>query len=141
MARSRNIKPAFFINDKLGELEPLARLLFIGMWTIADYKGDLENRPAKIKAQILPYDNCDVEILIASLVKSRFLITYSDGENSYLRIPKFKDHQNPHPHERKKGSTIPSLEDCDPQLIESKGVITSNDKKCNSKLIGIFTSI
>ena len=60
MARARNIKPAFFTNDDLAEIEPLGRLLFIGLWTICDYKGDLEWRQKRVKAQILPYDNCDI---------------------------------------------------------------------------------
>ena len=38
MARARNIKPAFFDNDELAENEPLGRLLFIGLWTLADYQ-------------------------------------------------------------------------------------------------------
>ena len=61
MARARNIKPAFFDNDDLAEVPPLGRILFIGFWTISDFKGDLEWRPKRIKAQILPYDDCDVE--------------------------------------------------------------------------------
>lgn len=34
--RARNIKPGFFSNDLLPECEPLARLLFIGLWCMAD---------------------------------------------------------------------------------------------------------
>ena len=47
MARSRNIKPAFFENELLGELPPLDRLSFIAMWTIADFKGCFEYRPKR----------------------------------------------------------------------------------------------
>ena len=70
MARARNIKPSFFINEDLGALDPLARLLFIGMWTICDFKGALEYRPSRIKAQILPYDQCDSEALMINLEQS-----------------------------------------------------------------------
>lgn len=56
MARARNIKPAFFTNDELSELPPLARLLFIGLWTIADYKGCFEYKPKRLKVQLLPYE-------------------------------------------------------------------------------------
>ncbi len=38
------IKPGFFANDDLAECEPLARLLFIGLWTIADSRGVLEHK-------------------------------------------------------------------------------------------------
>lgn len=50
MARARNIKPAFFMNDELAEIDPLGRLLFIGLWTIADREGRLEDRPARHKS-------------------------------------------------------------------------------------------
>jgi hypothetical protein len=61
MARARNIKPGFFANDVLAEIDPLGRLLFAGLWTIADREGRLEDRIKKIKAQILPYDDCDCD--------------------------------------------------------------------------------
>ena len=32
MARMRMVKPGFFTNDTLAELDPFARLLFIGLW-------------------------------------------------------------------------------------------------------------
>lgn len=56
MARARNIKPSFFTNLELGECSPLARLLFIGLWCIADRKGRLEDKPKQIKIQTIPYD-------------------------------------------------------------------------------------
>jgi len=36
MARSRNIKPGFFSNEHLAEVDFATRLLFIGMWAEAD---------------------------------------------------------------------------------------------------------
>ena len=43
--RARNIKPGFFKNDALAELDFAGRLLFIGLWGIADRAGRLEDRP------------------------------------------------------------------------------------------------
>ena len=45
MARARNIKPGFFRNADLVEMPIEARLLFIGLWTLADRSGRLEDRP------------------------------------------------------------------------------------------------
>ena len=36
MSRSRNIKPGFFKNELLVQLPFEQRLLFIGLWTVAD---------------------------------------------------------------------------------------------------------
>lgn len=105
MARSRNIKPGFFLNDKLAECEPLARLLFAGLWCIADREGRLEDRPKRIKAEVLPYDECDVDQLLDQLAKYEFIIRYEVEGERYIQIINFLKHQNPHV--REAASTIP----------------------------------
>lgn len=96
MARSRNIKPAFFANDDLADLNPLTRLLFVGLWTVADRNGVLEDKPRKVKAQVLPYDDADVEAMLDQLVTAGFLKRFQVKGQSYLHIPSFEKHQNPH---------------------------------------------
>ncbi|PHM42372.1 hypothetical protein [Xenorhabdus szentirmaii] len=96
MARSRNIKPGFFTNDDLAECEPLARLLFAGLWTIADREGRLEDKPRKIKAMILPYDNTDCDDLLQQLHKKNFITRYVVDGNNFIQINNWKKHQNPH---------------------------------------------
>lgn len=113
MARARNIKPSFFNNDELAELEPLARLLFIGMWTIADFKGCFEYKPKRVKVQLLPYDDCDIESLAINLDKSRFISIYSVQGQLYVKVLNFDKHQNPHKNERDKGSDIPDISEAD----------------------------
>ena len=110
MARSRNIKPAFFTNDELAELDPIDRLTFIGLWTLADYKGCLECRPKRIKAQILPYDNVDIEQILINLDLSRFIAIYTVQGQLLIKVLNFSIHQNPHKNERDKGSNLPDLD-------------------------------
>jgi len=107
MPRSRNIKPGFFKNEYLGVLDPLARLLFEGLWCLADREGRLEDRPLKIKAEILPYDNCDVDQLLNDLAapKGELIERYEVDGEKYIQVINFKTHQNPHVKEAK--STIP----------------------------------
>ena len=109
MARARNIKPSFFTNDELSELEPLARILFIGMWTIADFKGCFEYKPKRLKVQILPYDDCNIEQLVSALDKSGFISIYSVQGQRYIKVINFSKHQNPHKNEREGGSAIPDI--------------------------------
>ena len=128
MARSRNIKPGFFQNDILAEKNcPLGRILFIGLWTIADYKGDLEWRPARLKAQLLPYDNCDIKKIAINLDKSGFIRFYSDGDVIYLNIVNFTKHQNPHKNERESGSDIPAYSEMMRQVIDLKDITINRD--------------
>lgn len=96
MPRARNIKPGFFTNDALAECEPLARLLFAGLWTIADREGRLEDRPKKIKAELLPYDDCDANPLLQQLFTHGFIIRYTVDNISYIQVLNFAKHQNCH---------------------------------------------
>lgn len=99
MARSRNIKPGFFANDDLADCDPLARLLFAGLWTIADSNGVLEDRPRKIKAQILPYDNTDPEHLLTQLIEGGFIRRFNVDGLRLIHVVNFDRHQNPHKNE------------------------------------------
>lgn len=99
MARARNIKPAFFTNDVLADIEPLGRLLFIGLWTIADRSGRLEDRPRKIKAEVLPYDDCDIDGLLDDLSTHGFIERYEIDGAKFIEVTNFTKHQNPHKNE------------------------------------------
>lgn len=96
MARSRNIKPGFFTNDELAECHPLGRLLFAGLWTIADKDGRLDDRPKKIKAMLLPFDEADCDALLQQLNDHKFIIRYRVNGECYIQISNWKKHQNPH---------------------------------------------
>lgn len=113
MARARNIKPAFFKNEGLGSVSREARLLFIGLWTLADREGRLEDRPARIAAELFPYDRDitigQVDEWLQSLAdpSGDFLVRYSVGAGKYLKITNFKKHQTPH--HKEKPSEIPDF--------------------------------
>lgn len=96
MARSRNIKPGFFTNDELAECSPHARLLFAGLWTIADKEGRLDDRPKKVKALVLPFDNVDCDELLQQLHDRKFIQRYQVQDGAYIQITNWKKHQNPH---------------------------------------------
>lgn len=104
--RSRTIQPGTFSNEKLAELEPLIRILFIGLWTIADREGRLEDRPTRIKVFTLPYDDIDIDDALQQLHDSKFLLRYEVDGQRYIEIPNFKKYQSVHPHESQ--SVIPA---------------------------------
>ena len=108
MSRSRNIKPGFFKNADLAEVSIQARLLFIGLWTIADRDGRLLDRPKQIKMEIFPADNFDCNELLNELVKIEMIDRYSLESGSYIQVINFSKHQNPHKAEKE--STIPPNE-------------------------------
>lgn len=114
MARARNIKPGFFENEDLAELPVEARLLFIGLWTQADREGRLEDRPKRLKMQMLPMDDVDVDGLLQALHDAGFIYRYGESTRQvrckhqcqYIQVLKFSEHQSPHCKEKE--STIPA---------------------------------
>lgn len=106
MSRSRNIQPGFFANEDLAQCSTLARLLFIALWCEADREGRLEDRPKRLRAKCLPYDDCDCDALLDELAVGGFIARYSRGDDKYIQVLKFSKYQNPHVKE--KVSTIPA---------------------------------
>lgn len=86
MARIRSIKPQFFLNEELSELPAIVRLLFIGLWTQADREGRLLDRPKRLKAELFPYDNFDVDKGLNQLSDAGFIFRYKVNANITDRI-------------------------------------------------------
>jgi len=121
MSRSRNIKPGFFRNEVLVELPYEYRLLFIGLWTLADREGRFEDRPTKIKMEIFPADAVDVNAGLQSLHTLGFIRRYTVDGNRYCQILAWARHQNPH---KKEGpSLIPEIPVLAPEIPERAGLI------------------
>jgi hypothetical protein len=108
MGRIRYIKPGFFTNEALAVLPPLTRLLFAGLWTLADCKGRLEDRPRRIKAELFPYDDeFDVNAALATLADADFIRRYAAKGRECIAILAFQTHQKPHPKEKSAGLPEP----------------------------------
>lgn len=116
MARIRTIKPDFFLNEVLASLPAHDRLLFIGLWTLADREGRLENRPERIKAHIFPYEKVSVVLGLKRLAEKNMVIFYGGETNdNYLVIPTFTKHQCPNIKESE--SQLPSPPEYDTSII------------------------
>ena len=105
MPRARGIKPAFFKNDVLVELDYWIRLLFIGLWTLADRAGRLEDRPKRIKMELFAADDVDIDAGLTALHDSGFILRYEAGGQRFIQVLNFARHQSPHAKEPP--STIP----------------------------------
>lgn len=104
--RARILKPELFVNEELAALGPLAILLFEGLWCAADREGRLEDRPSRIKAQCLPYFECDPDALLQALHDTGFILRYQVAGKKYIEIINFLRHQKPHL--RESASTMPA---------------------------------
>jgi uncharacterized phage protein (TIGR02220 family) len=111
MPRSRNIKPGLYKNEDLAECSIWARYLFPGLWMLADREGRLEDRPKRIKGELLPFDAQDVEPLLRELQTRGFIVRYQIEGASYIQISKFRQHQTPHYSEKKSVIKPPILQE------------------------------
>ena len=106
MARVRLLDPGFFTNEHLVELPFEYRLLFAGLWTLADREGRLEDRPKRIRMAIFPCDNVDCDAGLQALHDAGMVKRYSVEGIAYVAILAFSKHQKPHP--RETSSVIPA---------------------------------
>ena len=122
--RSRNIKPGFFKNEHLAELSAADRLLFIGLWCLADREGRLEDRPKRIKMELMPMDNYDASSGLDGLEHGGFITRYVIEGKGIIEIGSFCKHQSPHGTEK------------DSELPDSNGMLTANERGKNGQVTG-----
>jgi len=113
MARIRYLKPDFFKDEGIKYLPFEARIFYAGLWCWADKEGRLEDRPERLKVEILPYDKVDVEKLLDLLSKQKngsnrpFIQRYELEGERYIQILNWKKHQKPHHTESESRIPIP----------------------------------
>lgn len=133
MARARNIKPGFYKNEDLAECSIWARYIFPGLWMLADREGRLEDRPKRIKAELLPFDGGDMNKLLQELHDRGFLVRYENMDGRFIQISKFSEHQSPHYSEKPSAIKPPELPENNATIDQEKpestpGVLLENTR-------------
>lgn len=98
MEQIRSIQGSIFNNDAMGELSPLTRLLFAGLWCLVDDKGRTEDKPRKLKKVIMGYDDASagqVDEMLQSLHDRCFIVRYSTDGSNYIQVNDFSKYKNP----------------------------------------------
>ena len=98
MARIRTIKPEFFVDEELQDLEAsnpgaYCMLVFAGLWGSADREGRFEWRPRKLKLSILPYLEYDLNNTLNILLDHGYLVRYEIEGKQYGAIKNWSRHQ------------------------------------------------
>jgi hypothetical protein len=106
--RTRLLRPGFFENEDLAALPPHARLLFAGLWLMADRAGRLKDRPPVIRATIFPFEpSVDVDLLLGVLHRGGFVLRYRGAKRvKCVQVVNFALHQ--YPHKREPLTTLPA---------------------------------
>ena len=94
MARIRTIKPEFWTDSFMVQLPPLARLIYIALWTAADDHGLIPDEPERLAMEVMPKEDALVfddwfQFFEAS---GRIELLAVEGATFY-RIGKWETHQ------------------------------------------------
>lgn len=109
--RARNVKPSLFKNELLAIADPIYTVVFAGLWCLADRRGRLEDRPAKIHFDINPGRAFEgTSVSLTWLTDNGFIARYEVNGTRYVQILNFEKHQSPHHMEQE--SVIPPMPDC-----------------------------
>ncbi len=126
MARIRTIKPDFWTDEEIVELDPMDRLLFIGLWNFCDDQGYIDYRPKKLKMQIFPADDFDLPAAMERLRKSSLVDAYDAPTGVVAHIRNWSKHQrvnNP----SKERYVAADLQERDTFDGPSTGLLSPND--------------
>lgn len=141
MARKRMIDPSFWRDEKIGELNHMERLLFIGLWTFAEDNGAGRANPKLIKADVFPYDSLrdsDIEKALGNLCRLRLINLYDLDGQRYYHVVNFLKHQKinrpspspiPLPEEVENAEIVPITEDS----LNTHGVLTEDSRLIEEK--------
>jgi hypothetical protein len=94
MPRIRTIKPEFFSHEDLAQKSAHARLLAIGLLTLADCEGRLRWVPMQVHSQVFPWEaEVKIEVLLGELIECNYVVHYEVDGKRYVEICNFKKHQ------------------------------------------------
>ena len=111
MSRIKTVKPELFKHLALFEAEekyqlPL-RIAFVGLFTCCDRRGRFLWQPRRLKVDILPYDDANIDDVLNALIDSGFITAYEVNGIVYGCIPTWGSHQVPNNKEHE--SKLPEI--------------------------------
>ena len=88
MARKRMIDPNIWQSEDFSKLSTLAKLVFIGLFSLADDEGRGRCNPVYLKSTLFPYEegirSADIDKTLSEISSNMSVIFYScDGSNYY----------------------------------------------------------
>lgn len=94
MARIRTIKPEFWSDEKLSVQDPITRLVFLGLISMADDAGRLIDNVKLLDGMLFPGTNDTCREALEALAKLGRIVRYESASHQRLiQIAKWKEHQ------------------------------------------------
>lgn len=123
--RIRTIKPEIWADERVGDLSHGARLLFIGLITMADDEGRLRELPAAILGHVFPYDDISTAKLskwLTEIAATGMIVRYTVDGRRYVAFPRWTTHQKV---DKGNESSLP----VPPEFVESSPNDSTNGRR------------
>ncbi len=95
--RKRMIRPDIWQDPDFGMLSSLAKLVFIGLISLADDEGKLNGHPIVIGSALFPYRNVEFEEVMQTLIeieqKLKSVIFYKYKDEMFIWLKNWEKHQ------------------------------------------------
>lgn len=128
--RKRILSPDVLTDAELAEtLNPTERLFYIGLWTIADREGRLEDKPREIKLFTMPYDHFNVDKALQKCHEAKGILErYEVKGKQYIQInpDAWAKHQSIHANEKASVLPLPVIPRNSGELPVITGLPTSS---------------
>lgn len=98
--RIRLLHPEFFSDEKLWKLSDFAKLVFEGLWLIADRDGFLVDNVKMIDGLILPCDPRSCKKALEELERAERIRRFAGTAGPVIQVIRFPKWQHPHPNEK-----------------------------------------
>lgn len=95
MSRIRSIHPGLWTDERFVSVQPVARLLFMGIWNECDDQGIFEWSPLKLKMRLLPADNADAAALLDELEGVGSILRFTVAGKIFGAVRNFTKYQRP----------------------------------------------
>lgn len=129
--RIRTLKPEIWADEKVGSLSLHARLLFVGLITMADDQGRLQDLPPAILGHVFPHDDLSLTRVVRcvdEIVQTGMLVRYEVGGRRYLAFRHWADHQKVN---RAVDSRFPQPPVSDPS-VKAHGSVSDKSRRAHS---------
>ncbi len=135
MARKRMIDPNIWQSEDFSKLSTLSKLVFIGMFSLADDEGRGRAKPVYLKSVIFPYDDgmrvIDIEKSLSEISANMSVTLYDHDGSKYYQMDKWSKWQRV---EKPQKSLIPAPQDMITGTIDDcsanvRGTVPPNKKE------------
>lgn len=90
MARKRMIDPSIWQSEDFGKLSTLAKIVFIGLFSLADDEGRGRCNPVYLKSTLFPYEenirSADIDKTLSEISSNMSVVLYSCDGSSYYSL-------------------------------------------------------